>query len=222
MMIKNSESIKSQIEEMRKGLTLEKLPHWADNHIESLINTVLVMRNRWKTAKPRIEKYKNQYSYITTLVEFDCLIKSMPEQEFCKMVLCMNITKPNFWRYKMLCDMVEAFIKYQKENGFTSDRDGMEHWAQNCDILNLHKDTIGQIQNVGLATIQNLRICLGIPTIKPDVRVRNALDKLGLRNDVGICELLAELAELTGYSPFELDQIFWKGIVGDRQKAEDE
>ena len=59
---------------------------------------------------------------------------------------------------------------------------------------------------MGLATVQNLRMCLGIDTVKPDVHIKNALKKIGLGSEVEICELISEL---TGYKCIELDQIFW-------------
>jgi hypothetical protein len=102
--------------------------------------------------------------------------------------------------------MVKAFIEYQKENGFDSDKEAMMDWAIKCNLSQLEEDFIGKLNNVGLATVQNLRMCLGIDTIKPDVHIINALKKIGLGNEVEICELISEL---TGYKCIELDQIFW-------------
>ena len=141
-----------------------------------------------------------------TLYDLDNLIKSIPEQEFCKKVLGITITKNNFWRYKMLNDMVKAFTEYQKENGFNSDGEAMMDWANKCDLSKLEDDVIGRLNNVGIATVQNLRMCLGIDTVKPDVHIINALKKIGLGNEVEICELISEL---TGYKFIELYQIFW-------------
>ena len=180
---------------------------WVNNHVEAIINTVLAMRQRWKeTAEPRFTEYQKNYPYIKTLYDLDNLIKSIPEQEFCKKVLGITITKNNFWRYKMLNDIVKAFTEYQKENGFNSDREAMMDWAKKCNLSQLEEDIVGRLNNVGPATVQNLRMCLGIDTVKPDVHIINALKKIGLGNEVEICELISEL---TGYKCIELDQIFW-------------
>ena len=180
---------------------------WTSNHVEAIINTVLAMRQRWKeTAEPRFVEYQKNYSHIKTLYDLDNLIGNLSELEFCKNVLGMNITKNDNWRYKMLCGMVKAFIEYQKENGFDSDKKAMMDWAIKCNLSQLEEDFIGKLNNVGLATVQNLRMCLGIDTIKPDVHIINALKKIGLGNEVEICELISEL---TGYKCIELDQIFW-------------
>jgi len=218
-MSKKLNLIKWQIENMRDtaiagknetiGETAKKeiQEQWVNNHVEAIINTVLAMRQRWKeTAEPRFTEYQKNYSHIKTLYDLDNLIKSISEQEFCKKVLGITITKNNFWRYKMLNDMVKAFTEYQKENGFNSDREAMMDWAKNCNLSQLEEDIVGRLNNVGLATVQNLRMCLGIDTVKPDVHIINALKKIGLGNEVEICELISEL---TGYKCIELDQIFW-------------
>lgn len=107
----------------------------------------------------------------------------------------------------MLNDMVKAFIEYQKENGFNSDREAMMDWAKKCNLSQLkEEDIIGRLDKVGLATVQNFRMCLGIDAVKPDVHIINALKKIGLGNEVEICELISELTE---YKCIELDQIFW-------------
>lgn len=181
--------------------------NWTSNHVEAIINTVLAMRQRWEeTAEPRFVEYQKNYSHIKTLYDLDDLIGNLSESEFCKKILGMNITKNGYWRYKMLCDMVKAFIEYQKENGFDSDKEAMMDWAIKCNLSQLEEDVVGKLNNVGVATVQNLRMCLGIDTIKPDVHIKNALKKIGLGNDVEICELISEL---TGYKYIELDQIFW-------------
>lgn len=218
-MCKKLNFIKWQIENIRStaiagknetiGETAKKeiQEQWVDNHVEAIINTVLAMRQRWKeTAEPRFIEYQKNYPHIKTLYDLDNLIKCTSEQEFCKKVLGITITKNNFWRYKMLNDIVKAFTEYQKENGFNSDKEAMMDWAKKCNLSQLEDDIVGRLNNVGLATVQNLRMCLGIDTVKPDVHIINALKKIGLGNEVEICELISEL---TGYKYIELDQIFW-------------
>lgn len=189
--------------------------NWVNNHVEAIINTVLAMHQKWKeTAKPRFEKYQKQFEHIDTLYELDKLIKNKSEADFCKKVLGLNITKENNWRYIMLCDMVNAFLGYQKEKGFSSDKEAMIDWARSCNLSKLENDPIGRLSNVGLATVQNLRMCLGIDTIKPDVHIISALKEIGLGNEVEICELISEL---TGRKCIELDQIFWNWGVNSKK-----
>lgn len=219
--------IKRKIEEMEKQVVFDKnttvgdiaknsiQENWVNNHVEAIINTVLAMRQKWKEAgEPRFEKYQEQFKQIDTLAQLDNLIKDKSEADFCKDVLGLNITKGDYWRYNMLCNMVNAFLGYQKEKGFSSDKEAMMDWARSCNLSKLENDPIGRLSNVGLATVQNLRMCLGIDTIKPDVHIISALKEIGLGNEVEICELISEL---TGRKCRELDQIFWNWGINSKK-----
>jgi hypothetical protein len=193
-------------ETIHEKVKREKNDKWTENHVEAIVNTVLAMRQNWdEVAEPRFFKYQENYHYISTLKKMNELIDSMDEKEFCDKVLGLNISKDNYWRYNMLKDMVNAFIEYQKENRLESDNEAMLKWAKEFDYSN-ENDPIRSIKNVGLATVQNLRMCLGIDTVKPDIHVKNALEEIGLGNEIQICELVSELAKIPCR---ELDQIFW-------------
>lgn len=180
---------------------------WAETPAEALLNTALAIRQRWKeTVEPRLAAFKKNYPSTRTVYDLRMLVDSMNEYDFCKNGFGMHITETPNRRYKMLKDMIAVFIKYQEEKGFSSDKEAMKDWAEKCNLSNLKNDTIGRLPNVGLATVQNLRICMGMNTLKPDVHIKNALKEIGLGNDADLCDLVSEL---TGYSPLELDQIFW-------------
>lgn len=213
------ESLKERIEEMRNTRsddTGELIGEVAKKHLvselaktpaEALINTVLAIRQRWtETVEPRLDSFRRNYTQVRTIYDLKELIESMSEYDFCGQVFDMKIKETPNRRYVMLKGMILAFIRYQKEKGFDSDCEAMKDWAENCDLHNLEDDLIGRLHNVGLATVQNLRICLGIKTLKPDVHIKNSLKEIGLGNDVEMCELISEL---TGCSLLELDQIFW-------------
>ena len=184
-----------------------ELSKWANNPAEALLNTVLAVRQRWfEKVEPCLENFTQNYPNVQTIYDFKKLIESMNVYEFCDKIFFMKIKKASFWRYNMLKEMITAFIEYQMNNGFTSDYEAMKNWAKNCNLSDLKNDMIGKLPNVGLATVQNLRICLGINTLKPDRHIQNALKEMGLGNNVEVCELISEI---TGYTPLELDQIFW-------------
>lgn len=174
-----------------------------ENAVLALINTTLAMRAKWyETAKPRVDAFETKYSNVKTLQDLLALMNSMSEKEFCEKVLNFRAHP----RYVILREMTEAFIDYQKKNGFSDDWLAMQDWAKKVDLKNLDKDIMGKIKRVGLATVQNLRLICGIDTVKPDVHVKESLKEIGLGNEVEVVELLSEL---TGYSCAELDQIFW-------------
>lgn len=178
-----------------------------ENAAMALITTVLAMRQRWdETARPRVEAFKANYADVKTLQDLKDLIHSMDEREFCKKVLNLKIGRTPFWRYVLLNNLVRAFTAYRIHKGFSDDWETIQHWAKNVNIRNLDNDMIGKINDVGLATVQNLRLICGIDTVKPDVHVKETLNEIGLGNEIEIVELLSELL---GYPSVELDQIFW-------------
>lgn len=224
------EFLKEKIEEMRrtKIRNTEKLigdvakehlvSQWAETPAEVLINTALAIRQKWKeTVEPRLRAFRRNYPNVRTIYDLERFADSMSEDDFCEKVFGMKIRERPNRRYKILRSMVKSFVQYQEEKEFTSDYEAMQDWAENCDLSNLEEDIIGRIPNVNIATVQNLRICLGIDTLKPDVHIRNSMKEIGLGNDVELAELISEL---TGYSPRELDQIFWYWDKNRPQKDE--
>lgn len=219
-MKKKQHFLKERIEDMRRTRMTETgeligdvasrehlVSAWAETPAEALLNTALAIRQRWKeTVEPRLAAFKKNYPSTRTVYDLRMLVDSMNEYDFCKNGFGMHITETPNRRYKMLKDMIAVFIKYQEEKGFSSDKEAMKDWAEKCNLSNLKNDIIGRLPNVGLATVQNLRICMGMNTLKPDVHIKNALKEIGLGNDADLCDLVSEL---TGYSPLELDQIFW-------------
>lgn len=210
-------TLKDSIEEMRaspyEGETVGKKAKEGSKHLKEefpsavIINTVLAMRQKWReTAEPRLKKFKKNYPQVRSLDDLSQLVSSVSEEQFCKEALGIKITKMDFWRYKLLKELLAAFLDYKEKIGISDDWKAMEDWASKADVGSVEEDLIDKIDNAGLATVQNLRLCCGVDTSKPDDRVKNALRKIGLGNDVEIVELISEL---TGYSCAELDQIFW-------------
>ncbi len=171
-----------------------------------IVNTALAMRQRWATANPRLKNFKKRYPNVGNLVELKRLVDSMSERDFCRDILGMNIKKSGFWRYQMLKDLLDAFLDYKRRNSLVDDWETMLQWGREVDLGNLERDPLGNIRNVDVATIQNIRLSLGIDTVKPDVHVKNALNFLLDKNPIQFTELISKH---TGYPCIELDQIFW-------------
>lgn len=200
-------SIKDEIEKMRNGRPLKDIPDWADTPAEALINTTLVIFNTDKAAQDRYKRFREKYPYVKSVNDLAELLSRYNEKDFCWKYLHIDVKVPNLPRYIRLVDMVKVF---QKKD--------IQEWADNFDPFDRKKcknDPVFQIRNVGLATIQNLRICLKIPTLKPDGRVINALEKLGYHNTNGfkIMNICQSISDETGYPLYHLDQIFWKANV---------
>jgi hypothetical protein len=92
-------------------------------------------------------------------------------------------------------DLVSVLLEYREKQQVKDDWEALH----NCNLSD-------KIKNVGPATIQYVRMLSGKDTAKADVHVINAMNHIGVGTHLGVIELLSRL---TGYSPLELDQIFW-------------
>ena len=94
-----------------------------------------------------------------------------------------------------------------------SDFDYLNKWAKNIDINNYKTDPIGKIPNVGIATIQHLRMIFGVNTIKPDQRVKQVLKfEFGIEklSDLKVIIAMEQIAKITNLDVLFLDQMFVK------------
>ncbi len=212
------DGIKLLIEKMRKekgedGRTLGEVARESaqdmreDSPAAAVVNTALAINWKWTLAEPRIERFKVQYPKVKSFSSLKQLLGSMNERDFCRKVLDIPGAKPGNPRRRMLKDLVEAFLDYERRKGLKDDWEAIQKWGEEVNVDDLANDpVVGGIKGVGPATVQNIKIVSGFDTSKPDRRLENALRHLRLRNPVHIVELLSEL---TGYKCIELDQLFW-------------
>lgn len=89
----------------------------------------------------------------------------------------------------------------------------MKNWGDNVDLINHEEDIIGRILNIGVATIQHLRMVYGVDTVKPDQRVKEVLDyEFGLSrlSDKKVIKAIEQIARIVQKDVITIDQIFVK------------
>jgi hypothetical protein len=172
-----------------------------------LIEVVLAAnRNYNKVVRPYIDRINKDEK----LISFDQLIEKIHETSKEEFYL--------FWghnddkKYTVLVEIVKRIptlrIKYPKA---FDDYNLMNNWANDVDLKNYHKDIIGEIKFIAIATLQHLRMSYGCDTVKPDQRVKEVLQRrLGFPNlsDLKVIEAVERIAEITGLSALVIDQIF--------------
>ncbi|GAB7190949.1 hypothetical protein NUM3379_16560 [Kineococcus sp. NUM-3379] len=110
--------------------------------------------------------------------------------------------------------VAEGLCKYSKERGLDDD-EGTFRWATDQEPIRYAwrlDPYVGQVKGIGIALFAYLRMRSGVDALKPDVRVRKALNKLGFAVPVGDAALIlvAEAAaEELGLKRLELDQLLW-------------
>lgn len=115
-------------------------------------------------------------------------------------------------KYDTLKALVKGFFVLKKASPTSSDYMVMKQWAKQARPESRKSDTLGCIPNVGIATFQHLRLAFGADTVKPDLRVKQVLErkfKAKLADDKAI-RAVEEIAKITKHKVVEIDQIFVK------------
>lgn len=192
--------------EASKLHSMDYCDHSKQRPAVSLIEVVLsANRSYVRHVLPNIIRIKND-SDIASFNDLTSLIKRNGVDSFYKFWGHRNAQK-----FSVLTNVLDAAallkIKYQVED----DYEVMNMWANDVDVSNYTKDSIGSIKYIAIATFQHLRMTYGCNTVKPDLRVKQVLENefnLGRLSDIKTIQAVEQMSEITGFSALMLDQIF--------------
>jgi hypothetical protein len=175
----------------------------------ALIEVVLsANRNYNLIVVPRISSVRLNYPQLKKFNELKKLIKTKSKKDFYDIWNYRDEKKYN--TLKSIMDVISNLrVKYPLTS--TDDYKLMNAWAKNVDLAKIKEDEIGSISNVGIATIQHLRMTFGVNTIKPDLRVKQVLEnefKLKYLSDIKVISAVEQIASIVKLSVIECDQIF--------------
>lgn len=171
----------------------------------TLMDVVLsANRNHEKQVKPHIERLRQGDYGKLTLSELKTLIAESVYHQF----IWHHADEKKFL---LLKELVDAFLSLPTPTGCT-DYERLKSWAESASLSNRREDPIGRIRNFGIASFQHLRIAFGVPTVKPDKRVKQVLKiEFGARlNDEHAIAAVEEIAKYVEVEPILIDQIFVK------------
>lgn len=179
------------------------------SHAIALIEVVLsANRNYNKVVEPNINCIRKNYPELVTFNDLQKFIKETSQASFYK-----------FWghedekKYDTLKDILKAFskLRLQYPQHASNDFKLMQAWAKDACVDKLKDDIIGSIRNIGIATFQHLRMTFGADTVKPDLRVKQVLEKefkLKSLSDLNSIKAVEQIALIMKLSVIECDQIF--------------
>jgi hypothetical protein len=174
----------------------------------SVIDVVLAAnRNYNKVVAPNVKRIEK--TDLNSIDDLKVMLSSKPIEEFYEFWGHKDLKKYN--TLNSIIDAVDV-IKEMYPNQKT-EYDYINQWAINVDINNFKSDPIGKISNIGVATIQHLRMAFGAETIKPDQRVKEVLEyEFGLEkmNDIKIINVMEQIAKIVNLSVLAIDQVFVK------------
>jgi hypothetical protein len=108
-----------------------------------------------------------------------------------------------------------GLLRYGREHGFDDDDACATAWANACGVVEVAPKLdpyVGNVKGIGPALFCYLRMLCGADAIKPDVRVRAALRRLGFNLPGGDVELLLVASAVAAEIEVDrlvLDQLLW-------------
>lgn len=171
-----------------------------------LLEVILSANRKYELfVKPRMEKIKVTHNYLNSFEDLNEFLKD--ENNF------FSFCTKDIKKYKVLQSVTSAFLGLKTKYNCNTDQDTVMRWSDEIEksgLKNYRDDIIGKIENVGIATIQHLRLAFGINTVKPDVHVKRVLKtefQLKGINNITAIEAVTELSKLSGYDIIRLDKI---------------
>lgn len=111
--------------------------------------------------------------------------------------------------------VAEGLLRFGRDHGLEDDETIARRWAEGCgefEHASSLEPYVGSVRGVGPALLAYLRMRSGADAIKPDLRVRDGLNRLGFTvpNDVhAILAVATAAARELGISRLVLDQLLW-------------
>ena len=142
-----------------------------------VLRTALVIN--WKEAamKPRYDRFRAEFPEVSTLENLKKVLDELEPVDFCRKYLNINASSMENPKYRLLLGLTNGFLEYQQSAGLASEIEAIRHWAAQVDVKNLDDDSIGRIHGVGIGVVENIRLNLGLPVVKPDRHVIGVMEK---------------------------------------------
>lgn len=202
----NSIAALCEVSDKKSKLLLESI-----DPLTPILRTALVINWRESSMQSRYDRFRKLYPAISNLSDLQNALDSTDAMLFCKDYLDIkaNPLKPDANpKYALLKTLTKGFLEYKVEFGFAAEIDAIRHWALNLKVSELKKDSIGKRKGVGIGVVENIRLNLGYPVIKPDRHVIGVM-KQCFKLDIP-CERYIEFATLLGLNARYLDCVLFE------------
>lgn len=142
-----------------------------------VLRTALVINWREAAMKPRYDRFRMTFPEISTLASLKKVLDEVEPVEFCSKYLNINARSTKNPKYGLLLGLTNGFLEYQQSVGLASEIEAIRHWAAQVDLKKNKSDPIGKIHGVGPGVVENIRLNLGLPVVKPDRHVIGVMEK---------------------------------------------
>lgn len=196
----------------KKKLENSKRLQESTDSLTPIYKTALEINWKQSAMKKRLEYFRENFPEVNSLEKMHEIIISTDPLVFCKKYLLINANphKPDKNpKYRLLQELIIGFLEYREINQIDTEIESIRHWANNVQLNDLKNDIIGKRPGIGIGVVENIRLNLGMDTIKPDRHVLNVLMyEFGFMN-IQNNELL-NLATEIGINKFYMDRVLFE------------
>ncbi len=177
------------------------------------IDAVLsINRQYYKFVVPRVKKFQEEYSQITTLEKLNDIIIKEGNDGF-----------SDYWNYKhesrfnTLSLLVNKFVDIAKDMEDLDELSALKQWGR---TVNAYDFKSFNVSGIGLATFQYLRMLLGANTVKPDIHIKRAVSTaIGKKvNDMETIVLFEKACKSLNVLATSIDHNLWLSLAKDVDK----
>lgn len=176
-----------------------------------------INRNYYNFVVPRIKSFQNNFSDIDTLSKLAQMIDSLGEQNFCEVWNYAHLERVRILH--QVCTSLGKICSEMSEYTLNSSEILLlRKWATDLDLKN--NDLI-KIKGIGIASVQYLRILLGIDTVKPDIHIKKSIKNIYDKNlsDTATIKFIEKVSMEMGLNTRMIDAFVWN-LFSSRSKNE--
>lgn len=175
----------------------------------SIMDVILAAnRNYEKVVGPHVKRMRKEYPGLTLRGLSKMTLDAHDASSF-KSIWGHNDSR----KFEILKSVLSVFLlEIDCIDTVENDYNVVSGWAKSANLQEKAIDKIGSIKGIGVATFQHLRMVFGVDTVKPDLRVRQVLEReFGLKASAATSvRLVEEFARISELSPLFIDQIMVK------------
>lgn len=152
----------------------------SSDSIFPILRTALVINWRESAMISRYDRFRSKFPEVTTLSDLKRVMDSTDPLVFCKEYLNINANSSapdKNPKYCLLKELTNGFLDYQNDKHLSSEIEAIRDWAASVRLSDLKNDHIGKRHGVGPGVVENIRLNLGMPVVKPDRHVIGVMEK---------------------------------------------
>lgn len=202
-------------EKLTEAVSKIKLLEDKNNAMGSYKNAALICidavlsinRKYYSFVVPRIKIIQENYHEINSLTKLQELIKRSSIEEFSKI---WNYNHPQ--RIKTLSNLVDRLIACADIKEYDSTKTELEKLQMWAKTVNAYDYDTFNVQGIGIATYQYIRMMLGAKTVKPDVYIKRYISSVLNKNlnEKDIIDIFEKACHSKNIDVSQADHSLWK------------